>query len=317
MNCLISRIFSARVQRDPFPYFVVDDALDRYLVEEAVKRWPDKRFFGEGDVYGRRTLSLPDTLDMLPKEDKLFWKFLVDEICSMVVYGAVTSFAPFLQRKFKGPNSLRYDSVGLTEIDDEASEFYLTPHCHFWTNPVYVFTILLYLGAQEDTNGTTLYGVEGGLYTEDGRSRLAELASRSYEYETHAAKVPADLLPQRRVEFRPNRLLCVLDSAASFHGVELWRRSAGSPSGTRQRKLLRFHIAAPSETCSEVFGLPLESFQRVARSVEERPLFERLCARDIETIAAVDVAPTPGAADIDYANRFEIEPMVIIPASAP
>lgn len=200
----IRRLRSAKVDRDPFPHYVLEQVFPGDYYHELLRNLPPSEVYenlyevtdSKLDHFRHRDQRDMDQgwTDRLPDEQKTFWDsfnqwFLSEELAAAVMKSFGRETWPEL-------------SVESQFIRHRAG-YYLGPHSDLYTKLV---VLLLYLAPDDSTEhlGTSLYRPkQAGFSCPD---------SKHYPF--------ADFIRVKTVPYRHNSMLAFVRSDTSFHGLE-------------------------------------------------------------------------------------------------
>jgi hypothetical protein len=226
-----ARLRDARVEAYPFPHCVIDDVFPEDVFFEMHERWPDESILmplsETGRVVGMRerlalVLDRPG-LERMAAEDRAFWQ---EEIVAWLMRPETCAA---MAGKFPAETAARLAGAsrvwGDALLVSDRENYFIGPHTDA---PHRVVSALFYLPADEwtfaDRIGTVLYRPR-----DPGRTCAG---GPHYGFE--------GFVPERRIAFRPNRLVLFPKTSASFHGVE----PVAIPG--IDRRLLIFNVRAAS-----------------------------------------------------------------------
>ena len=247
------RINLSEINHCGVPHIVVDEAIPPTLIAAINDHWPDKKSF-EPEIPGNFICNIRRRRYLQPNlASRLFWIGFNEFFWPSLVASCGESLITPLENIFGNLifDSFRYaKTLTLMEADETFSGH--QPHTHFYHNPNWTFTILLYVDPTDITSeGTTFNGL--GLPACD--NRLAENQS-NYTSGTLSQRLNSatttlqwsDLPPAKTVPYKAGRLLIMLDGPLSFHSVKQKNAATDShdqPSlpklQRRQRRILRTH----------------------------------------------------------------------------
>jgi len=227
-------IAEAEIIREPTPHFVVDDVFSPGFIEKIHAMWPNQSLFA--DAYpGRSNLSLLQaTLVKMPAEKRLFFEKLGHEIYPAIVDKSLRHFNGILNPIFGDLlQNLEWGAVPLL-TQCEAGFDGQPEHTHFYHNPNWLMTSLLYLGPYEELEGTTFWQPIKG---KPDIEWYANIAMDGLRWEHRR-----DIEPVKTVECKPGRLFCFLEGPLALHGVK-----PGKIKKNSCRRILRSHIGVSVE----------------------------------------------------------------------
>jgi hypothetical protein len=202
-------IESAIVHRDPFPHMIVDDALPRNVLAQAVRRWPDKHMVPEPGGLNRRWVHLIQSNRLVPSlKCGPFWFWFALRYGRPLLRAVFEKFRPDCEAK----NGAKDINIGQLVCFDAESEFVEhTPHSHWGNGPDWLFTVLIYI----DDNGRTDRGTR--LFREERDGAFSTAADTG---------------------FAPGRMLAFFEAQNAYHGSTPFQVGSGG------RKILRAHVCS-------------------------------------------------------------------------
>ena len=113
-----------------------------------------------------------------------------------------------------------------------------------------------------------------------------------------------DALPPAKVnQFKPNRMLSMIDSPISIHGVEPGVK--GAPD--QRRRIIRAHLRAPTELTQALYGVSYDEFHRAMQEENGQPKTVGWMQRDID-IASGDVQSTMSPSELAAMDQIQFVP---------
>lgn len=202
-------IEQATVNRDPFPYMLVDNVLPERLMHAAVRHWPADRMMQEPGGLNRRWAYLISKDAINPAMScGLFWLYFTLRYGRPILRSVFKKFKADCEAK----NGARDIEIAQLVCFDAESDFIEhPPHAHWDIGPEWLFTVLIYLDDNgRDDRGTRLY--------------------RRQPDSTFSTALDTG--------FVPGRMLAFFESPDAYHG------STPFDGGADGRKIFRAHVLA-------------------------------------------------------------------------
>ncbi|MBX7066117.1 MAG: hypothetical protein K1X28_02690 [Parachlamydiales bacterium] len=219
---LIGKISKAKVQKEPFSYFYIENVFPDEFYQEIIEYFPTKDHFQPLSIKGvvrpgtynqRLSLSLDEEgIGMLPFFHQLFWSRFTEALKSRECISAI-------QRIFSIERS---DIVPDLSLVSDHSDYAIGPHTD---HPQKVLTLLFYFPKDDSqkTLGTSVY-------------RPIDPSFRCEGFRHHPFEGFQNIYT---APFVPNSIFGFLKSDRSFHGVE--------PIGKQEfpRNLMSYQFLTP------------------------------------------------------------------------
>jgi len=224
-------------QNAPFPNLILDHAIPGDVLEQIDGHWPAPDVFGP-EVPGNYIFQFrPENKSMLNGPQQEFWQDFYDRYYRPLIELCFQNFAPVLNYRYGEIDRLLFGHDFLVLMQAEPAHNFHAMHTHYYHDPTFVFTMLLYVDAEyHGFMGTHLYG--------PGPEVLADP-----DYLVDVARAPLadkdwDHWEAKATSFIPNRLLAFIDGPLSFHAVRKLP-AAMNPGIPLGRRIVRAHLAFP------------------------------------------------------------------------
>ncbi len=241
------------------PSFYIDDFLSEHTLDKFDSHWP--KFDTLQEVHatpGARECPLV-TLDGFceasfsnsaqAKTDRDFWESFICGQNEEIKLAIMNELRPYFLKKYKAKDlelsTTNY--IGLRTVNKKIYKG-LEKHVHYYHDPIWLFTYFIYL--DDDPHGLTLYKyrVPAGATHDEIRDRNIFLASPSFKGDRKK-----HLEEDCKLEFKRNRLVVMLNSSISWHGVSAALGGTFEPNWLGRRHLVG-HLMLPRVLISGYFG---------------------------------------------------------------
>jgi hypothetical protein len=244
-----NRIALSEISNCGVPHIVVDDVLSLALLTAINDHWPNEEKF-QPEIPGNYVCNIRrrrywklnrHSRNFWIGFNELFWPSLVASCGERLIGPLDDIFGELL-------NAFRYAKT-LTLMEAESTFPEHAPHTHFYHNPNWAFTVLLYVDPSDLTSeGTTLHNLES-----PSSHRMISPSPSNYISGNIEERVNCTMrtlnwsaLPvARTISYKQGRLLIMLDGPLSLHSVQKNKpvtELALSPNQPRRiRRILRTH----------------------------------------------------------------------------
>ena len=279
---LNKKVSKALIQHEPFPHLVVDDFLESRDFKLIQKHWPDPDLFDHGQSHDLQELphimqlGLPLFIKKMTSSQQKFWNYFFRHKLNEIISANLVPFMNNIYARY-GKNLLKIEPASIMLMETRNQSIQMPIHSHYLKDPTNLFTILIYIDDDGRTDrGTTLYG-------------LADVDTPTHENVTSLIKnvmnaekgdmIPnvKELMGKKTIKFKENRLLTMIDSPYSFHGIG--KCELGTPQ--QNRRIIRAHIRADVGLTSILYGLDLNSFIKRFQKTNMSPSSKALIHSDI------------------------------------
>jgi hypothetical protein len=262
------KVFGALIEQAPFPYFVVDDFLDSQDFKLVQENWPDPDFFYPSESHELQELPLtmqlgqPDLVKKMSRSHQKFWNYFFRVKLSAIISSNLVMFMNNISARY-GTNLLKTEADSIMLMESQNQSIQMPIHSHYLMNPTNLFTILIYIddGGRTD-RGTALYGLDD--VEEPNYNDIPRLAKNVVDVETAMVPGKKKLVHKKTIEFKENRVLSMIDSPYSFHGIGKCKLGKAN----EKRRVIRAHVRAPISLTSKIYNMSYDSF--IARSKETK-----------------------------------------------
>jgi len=257
-------------EQAPFPHVVADDVLTQDVYADILRHWPSSSTFTTDPHRTMRIMQFAEKFGEFSDEQKRFWAGFFDGPYRQILLRIRQIFAPWLDARFDGViPPMHFDGLMLMEVDqstDTGANWGFPLHLHYPHDPLWMFTCLIYIdGTEGMTSGTTLYRPVESPEADLTRAARAAVHWKWYEIED------SELVVDREIAFRRNRLFAMLDGPLSFHAANMSPEEADRQT---TRRILRAHVAAPVDYVEKIYGCDLDEIRARFRNGEGLDLVE-------------------------------------------
>lgn len=255
------------------PFFCIDDVFSPKLLALCLNNWPDYDNFSPVlATDGSFELPLVSLNNFIEGnfQDKLnvaqgsFWQAFLNVVIRRIVSLAAYKFSPFIVPRFPQMlGDLEINTFSLRCVDQSYTG--LAKHVHYYHDPMWTFTLLFYLDDTPEMNrGLNMYRFNYS-DTLDPDQAIDEI-TRLVSPQCTPAEREASLRLEETVPYKANRLLMVLDSPSSWHGVGPFDQ--GVPGWGRRHIVT--HVMIPRANIARKFGVTPESWtEKYTSSLDE------------------------------------------------
>jgi len=263
------RIVSARIERKPYPHFIVDDVLAPETIDEMLANWPARPDFDPEIPHNYVCDLLDSRID--DRSKRAFWTEFRSTHGIELASAAAKQFAPWISAQYGPDVDVILQKVGLMESDPTYRGH--DCHTHHYHDPCWIGTLLLYLDRHPNGYpGTTIN--QARLADLD---KEAEMAAKTLHW--HGAP---DMEEFTTVEYRQNRLFAMFDSAISYHSVK-----SATPEAIGHRRIFRIHMKVPNTFIRVRYGVSRERYRAAREKASTDPIVLEWMKRDILQLRAV------------------------------
>jgi len=270
----------------PFPHLILDHAIPGDVLEQINQNWPGPEVFNP-EVPGNYVFQfMSKNRSMLSESQQAFWQEFYDQHFRPMIDLCFRKFSPVLNHRYGEIERLLFGHDCLVLMQAEPGQNFHAMHTHYYHDPTFVFTMLLYVDTEfHGLMGTHLYGPGPEIYADP-------------DYLVDVARSPLgdknwDHWEGKATSFIPNRLLAFIDGPLSFHAVKKLP-AAMDPGLTVGRRIVRAHIAFPKSPFIEArYGVSWEEFRETVwetRKGDVPPQVYDWIKRDIDEHFHPDVA---------------------------
>lgn len=267
------------------PAFFVDDFLSSELLQEFEENWPDidncQDVFATPGSKEQQLVTLDGFQDGSFGDTKVeqqrlsFWRKFIETQNQELIGHIKTELLPMFLKKYhkNDLNELIPNYIGLRTVN--LSEYKgLDKHVHYYHDPLWLFTYFIYM--DDDEHGLSLYRYD----TPEGATRQ-EIFDRNVYMASPAFKGDRreHLVEDCKLEFRRNRLVVMLNSSISWHGVDPVPTKPSTPNRTGRRHLVG-HIMIPKKLIQNYFGF--DESEWPDRHLTELPSLYDNIKRDVD-----------------------------------
>ena len=267
------------------PALFIDDFLPAAMLEKFEENWPE--FQNCQDVFatpGSREQHLV-ILDGFQEGSfgqsgteqrrKTFWKDFIETQNQKIIKSINSEFLPFFLKKYykEDLNELVPNYIGLRTVNLSAYQG-LDKHVHYYHDPLWLFTYFIYL--DDDLHGLSLYR-----YKTPENATNEEIFNRNFFMASPAFKGERrdHLVEDCKLDFRRNRLVVMLNSSISWHGVDPMKTGSNRMNGNGRRHLVG-HIMLPKKLIHKYFGFDAEEWPQ--KHLTELPSLYSNIKKDID-----------------------------------
>jgi len=261
---MAGRIPILPLEKKPFPHFVLDDVFDGPSTIDIHNYWPERELFNEVGVPGSALFMFAPNWEKLSPQSHKFWSSFSQVILLPMFRATFQKFAPIYEAKFGKQIEHVLFYIRLMESLERYVE--QPVHTHHFHNPNWLFTNLVYIDAgTKITQGTTLFGTPDYTLPQDAE-QIAQIAAQTLIWEDMD-----EIQPVKTVDFVPNRMLSLIDSPISYHGVLPVELTDAPPV---RRRIIRCHAEVSESHINTVYGVrPIEyRYERTRASRKPRVL---------------------------------------------
>ena len=262
----------------PFPHLILDQAIPAHVLHQIDAHWPGTDKF-EPEVPGNYIFKCSHgNRETMPPAQVEFWTKFYDDYFARLIQFCFRHFAPVLEHRFGKIDRLLFGHGVVVLMDAEPDENFHFIHTHYYHDPNFLFTMLLYVDeGYHGFMGTHLYAAKSEL-AED-RDYVIELARAALPPEQH------ENWESKPISFLPSRLVAFLDGPLSFHAVPRMPEHLRTGE-TRGRRIVRAHIMHPHSPFIESrYGVSWGEYKDVFwndRAARESEQVREWVARDID-----------------------------------
>jgi len=254
----------------PFPHLVVDDLLPARSFDLVLEHWPEDDLFSTEDAGARQQLSLlkGDMFQRLPRDQANFWNGFGTGMVRDIIREAMAWLGrPLFHDMKPGDGEMVVTMVDLLQHSGPFKG--LPAHTHYH-NPLLLGTCIIYVDdAEESSRGTDIHGPSNG---HEDAAMVAKLAL----VDPCGDRAREKLHIARRVAFKPNRGLVLMDGPISWHGA------AAAPTHPGPRRQIIINWALAEAWIDRRHGVSIHQFQ-ADRAVRPRSeIVRKRLARDVE-----------------------------------
>lgn len=266
------RILAARLEEEPYPYFVADEVLPAESIAAMRANWPARSDFTPEIPHNYVCDLLRNRVEDRAKRS--YWDNFVQDRGVELARATAKKFAPWISALYGADIDVQFANVSLMESDPAYAGHGC--HTHHYHDPCWVGTILFYLdGAPNGYPGTTINRFQLGGVDEEAR-----MAAKTLQWigETKLEEF-------KTVEYLPNRLFGMFDSPISYHSVK-----AASPNAIGNRRVFRVHLTAPNSQIKSRYNVSPAQYRAMRKLPTTEPTVIEWLRRDVEQMRSAAAA---------------------------
>lgn len=243
--------FQTKITRDEVlmhgsPHMVIDDLFTEDFLASINHYWPAKDRFSP-ELEGSEFFGLyRKEYDGFTGPAREFWIDFNEEVAPKLIARIADAFLPFLVNSF-GDLALEDISTHGSVLLMEQGPGYQGQgmHTHFYHNPNWIFTVLIYVGDESvDNPGTTLYSIRPDEQVESSNIE-SNYSEKNLDWRVQRAmNLAADensVYKPITAEYKKNRVLTFVDGPMAHHAVE----PPAKGGVVSHRRLIRAHVKLP------------------------------------------------------------------------
>jgi len=254
-----TKIIRDEVVMNGSPHMVIDDLFTEKFLEKINYYWPEKDRFSP-EFEGSEFFGLyRKEYDGFTGPARDFWTNFNEEVAPKLIARIADAFLPFLVNSF-GHLALEDISTHGSVLLMEQGPDYKGQgmHTHFYHNPNWIFTILIYVGDDSvDNPGTTLFSIRPDEQVENSNFE-ANYSEKDLDWRVQRAMNLAldenSVYTPITVEYKKNRVLTFVDGPLAYHSVE----PPAKGDVVSHRRLIRAHVKLPFDQFLERTSAPCD-----------------------------------------------------------
>lgn len=239
-----------KISTNPYPHLICDNILDVSLLEAIKFYWPTKNF--HHDSVGNNLFLFSTATKHLEANKKHFWTEFIRKDVQKLSNILIKKFYNFIISKCIEPK-MDFGTGYAMENLNKSDPLDFIPHTHYFHDPLWVLTFLIYIDDKNNNSpGTSMYSV--GNTEEEKIENFLKWNDIWHSKRTYLEKKKLmenlDFKLEKISDFKINRLYCFYDGPFSFHSVQ-YKKSKKKVN----RKVLRFAIGFKRELIKDFYKI--------------------------------------------------------------
>lgn len=248
-------IHNKNIDLNPYPHIICDNIFDEGFLNEIRKNWPRKNF--SDDTVGNNLFLFSKEIKSLERKQKEFWtNFILNDVHKLSNILIKKFYNFIIVKSIK--RQMDFGTGYAMENCNKSNPLDFIPHTHYFHDPLWVLTFLIYIEDEFDNSpGTSMYSI-GETKDEKIKNFLKWNdiwhSNKKYLEKKHLME-KLDFKLQKVSDFRRNRLYCFYDGPFSFHSVQ-YKKSNKKVN----RKALRFALGFSRKYIKEFYNIEPEKW---------------------------------------------------------